>query len=68
MRRMNQNEENRKVLKGHPDIEKQMGIEKKDERNIAVGLITASNMIKKCSLEKSQYHTRGARNFLLDSI
>lgn len=26
-----------KVLKGHPDIEKQMEIERKDERNIAIG-------------------------------
>lgn len=28
---------NSKVLKGHPDIEKQMEIERKDERNIAIG-------------------------------
>lgn len=26
----------RKALKGHPDIEKQMEIERKDERNIAI--------------------------------
>jgi hypothetical protein len=38
----------RKVLKGHPEMEKQMEIEKKDERNIAI-----SNRAKAKASERS---------------